>query len=263
MGRTLTGPLWLNLSYTLWEVPVFVKAGSIIPTAPPATSDTARGNAARLPATLLWEVWHGGRTSGQGRVYEEGQGTTYASYQLAADKMSLRFSVTSTMPTPTHRGHQLLLKQTWAAVDVVACAGSDTTLVGKTRFSGADLELTVAFQSTSGDGLACVEITFALPLDTPSLLATPYRGLRLRAHRFKAQLDHFYPTPTPKTMDIVVAAATGTRISAHPERVMAEVAQFFNSTARGVARLLAEEGLSKQLQQTALAWLAPAAVATM
>ena len=278
MGRLLTGPKWLNARYTLWEVPIFVRSGTVLPMAPPATSDTARGNAAREPQTLVWEVWHGGQYNGTGLVHEDNGGTTVARYNVvtstAANSSSatttLRFSVNATQG----RLQQLELKQTWPAFKVAEC--STGTVIHSQRYSGADLQQIVTFSAASNGGgngniqgrtviagtgtgtaaaAACVELTFADHLDDLFLLNSSYRGRRLRAHRLKAQLDHFYPQPTFKTMDVVEAANTAVRISAHPASTRDELERFDDSAASAVIHLGTQTGLSPVLQATTKAWL--------
>jgi hypothetical protein len=95
-----TGTLITELRQTLWEVPVFVKAGTMLPLAAPATSDTAMGNAIRSTGgaggaggadgasasnpgstEVHWEIYHGWQQQGSGSVYEDGLWTN-ASFKL-------------------------------------------------------------------------------------------------------------------------------------------------------------------------------------
>jgi hypothetical protein len=88
-----------SLMQALWEMPVFVKAGTMLALAPPATSDTAMGNAIRsapglssgfrgapaVPglAEVHWEVYHGWQQQGAGSVFDDASGAwVNASYKM-------------------------------------------------------------------------------------------------------------------------------------------------------------------------------------
>jgi hypothetical protein len=109
------------LMQALWEMPVFVKAGTMLALAPPATSDTAMGNAIRsasglssgfggapVPglAEIHWEVYHGWQQQGAGSVFDDASGAwVNASYKMeGASAMNISLSLPAlpvTVPAKT------------------------------------------------------------------------------------------------------------------------------------------------------------------
>ena len=73
---------------TLWESPVWVRAGSMLPIAPKVESHNALGFASRpsVVAATGWEVWLGGALTGVGNVsVANDTATNNASYTLSKD----------------------------------------------------------------------------------------------------------------------------------------------------------------------------------
>jgi hypothetical protein len=65
-GAAVTGPRNVTVSCGLGDIPVFVRAGAVVP----MRTDSARDFAATSPAVLEWNVWlpAGGRAGGFGEV---------------------------------------------------------------------------------------------------------------------------------------------------------------------------------------------------
>lgn len=246
-GATVAGPRWVRGAYTLWEVPVFTRAGSMLPLAPPATSATAMGGARRPPDVLLWEVWHSGAASGRGAAWEDGSGWVNATYASSGSAVRINVAADSAGP----RRYRFDVKQAWPVVGAAACGGG-TTLVSD-EYDGRALAARVDVETDKGD--ACVDVNFAGPLSDAALLSSSYPGLRLRAHRLKQQLDDHYPQPTWKTMDLVLAVNTADRIAARPHTAPQEVSAFGRHVTAAVGTLASLPDLTPELRATAAAWM--------
>ena len=142
---------------------MFVRAGSILPLAPPVTSDTAWGSASASPEVLHWELWKGAATSGQNTVLEEDRNaTTTASYTVSSDGLSLTFAV----DTPAARTFVLEAKGVWPAVAVTPVGAAS---VVQSMFDGLVLTQTVRF-SVSAPGQAGVKLVFGSSVMSPTLV---------------------------------------------------------------------------------------------
>ena len=127
------------MNYTLWEVPVFVRGGFMLPTAPAPGAPNSRfgdstgpdglgfaqpaiGGAARTPEVLSWEIFGIGATAvGSGTVWEDANGFTNVSYAVfspgsaAGDVVHIRIS-----GGPAARTHRFELQNVPPAVSVAS-----------------------------------------------------------------------------------------------------------------------------------------------
>lgn len=167
--------LTLNHSATLFETPVFAKAGSMIPLAlqpgvpldsfDPTLAQPAIGSAAREPQMMSWEVWMGSAQTGAGHVWEESRGQTNVSYSLGDGGKTLTLQVHQ---SGTKRRHRFELQNLPPAMTMTACSPSTEVDPKQSSYDGRALALNV-HAAVHTDG--CVALTFSDSLTSGSVFS--------------------------------------------------------------------------------------------
>lgn len=265
LHRVINAPangLNLTVTATLWETPVFVPAGAVIPVAPPVTSETAYGAAARSATPSIhgdleqhWELWTGGATAGSGIVFEDATADWINCSFATASANSLTISVTQPESASLSRVHQFDVKMAMAAMVIKPCDGN--TQVVSSTYSGALLQQTVRV-SSGGSGAACVELSGS-PLLPPEA-RSGYVGLRERGHVLKQTVDHALPTPNIPSTGLYNLTTSAIRIelaltSGNPKAAIAELSGFPAQALAAVALL--EPAVPQNISAFARAWLQP------
>jgi hypothetical protein len=219
----------VNVSATLWEMPVFARSGTMIPVSlspgvplgslNPALAQPPLGSAAREPAVLSWEVWSGSAPTGAGTVWEESRGGTNATYNLDPAGTTLELRTTAERPGAPARRHRFELQNLPPPTSVMACSAA-TRIEGPAMYDGrvlaVNIDATVAGGSDAGAGAGCITVVFGASLrsaNITALRAVPYRTLRQRLHVIKKQVDDL-SRPGPFLMPMVEAINTAARIAA-------------------------------------------------
>ena len=259
-----TGDLSSNQSksFTLDEMPVYAKIGSIIPLLPEPKSNRDRlGRAQRIPNTLLLYTLLGGSTQGKGYVYEDdgisidyqqSSSTTTAitnfNYSMTGNSLIFQISAASgSFSTfPKARSYEIQLRGTFTAKSVILngfsipfepfnelIGGQDGTNNGFT-YDGSTLSIIIYIRQamlTSQSIQIVVEledeaITHPLLIQSP----TSFVGLLARCQTAKALLDYQWGVRTVYMDDypnLLDAAATGLRITHAPPSGPIELNAFF------------------------------------
>jgi hypothetical protein len=241
----------------VWEMPVFAKAGCMLPLGlqPGVSLDSfdtdlaqsAIGSAAREPSLLSWEVWAGSATSGQGHVWEESRGLTNVSFTLT-DSTTLTLRVRT--QGDTKRRHRFELQNLPPASSVHPCTSSTEYEEAMSTYDGRALALNVHITVHTGIEGGCVAIKFAQPLNSgpvASARAMQYRTLRSRMHKLKARFDDLVPRPGTFLMPIVAATNTADRL---PSSVVIK-AQEISTWAQQLTKF---DGLASQALTSIKQW---------
>ncbi len=213
------------LSFTLFEVPVFAKGGTMLPLAPTAGEfigfgqenvvQPVIGSAAREPELLTWEVYGIGATKqGSGTVWEDSRGYTDASFSLENDGKTVELKLTA---PGDKRRHRLELINVPPASTVKTCSPSTEFDSSLSAYDGKTLTLNLHLTVHSGADGGCVQVSFdeslsSLPVQ--NLLQVPYQQTRQRLHVIKQQFDDLCSTPGTYLMPLVEATNTAARLSA-------------------------------------------------
>lgn len=215
--------LQLNYTATLFEIPVFAKAGAMIPMAlqpgvalgsfDPSLAQPAIGGAAREPVMMSWEVWVGSATTGQGHVWEESRGATNVSFALSNDAKSLTLRVHQ---LGTKRRHRFELQNLPPATSMTACTPSTEVEPNESSYDGRTLALNIHSTVHSGAEGGCILLTFSESLTSGAVVAArdiPYRNIRQRLHVLKQRFDDLVSRPGPTLMPLVAATNTAERMT--------------------------------------------------
>ena len=217
----------VTMSFTLFEVPVFVKGGTMLPLAPPAGGDIGGvggqgtsiqpmlGSAAREPELLTWEVYGVGATvKGSGTVWEDSRGATDASFSLEDGGETLELRITA---PGDKRRHQFELINVPPATAVTTCTPSTEFDESLSSYDGATLTLNLHVTVHTGAAGGCLRVSFGSSLSSPAvqaLLAVAYQQTRQRLHVIKQQFDDLCSTPGTYLMPLAQVTNTATRLTA-------------------------------------------------
>lgn len=213
------------LSFTLFEVPIFAKGGTMLPLAPTAGEfigfgkenvvQPVIGGAAREPELLTWEIYGiGATTKGSGTVWEDSRGSTDASFSLQTDGKTLELKLTA---PGDKRRHRLELINVPPANTVKTCSPSTEFDSSLSAYDGKTLTLNLHLTVHSGADGGCVQVGFEESLSSLSvqtLLQVPYQQTRQRLHIIKQQFDDLCSTPGTFLMPLVEATNAAARLSA-------------------------------------------------
>jgi hypothetical protein len=265
LHRVITAPasgLNLTVTSTLWETPVFVPSGAVIPVAPLATSVTAYGSATNVAIPSAtgeleqhWEVWAGAAMSGHGVVFEDASLSWINCSFAVAPNGAVTISITQPESATLSRVHQFDLKMALAATVIKAC-DSGTKVIGST-FSGSLLQQSVRV-SSGGEATACVTLSGS-PLLPPEA-RSGFVGLRERGHILKQAVDHALPKPNTGSTGLYNFTTAAVRIelamtTADYPAAIAELMHFKAAAATSVAMLKTVLPTSSNLSAVAEAWL--------
>ena len=219
---------------TLWEMPVFARAGLMLPLAPPPgvgnfgfgngqEAQPALGGAAREPDLLTWEVYGvGAVVNGSGLVWEDFGGKTTASFTTVDGGKGVRLEFSAPVgpagPAKEARRHRFELVNVPPASSVAACSAATAYDSAATRYGGASLRLSLQASVQPGGARGCIQVEFAKSItdsEVQRLAQLPYQGIRSRLHVIKQQFDDFSSEPTALLMPIVALTNTGSVLSAN------------------------------------------------
>ena len=235
-GRHFTGPLTLERSFSIDQIPVYVRAGAIIPMQPQMLY---AGQKPVDPLILnVWPLKPG--TSSSYSVYEDsGVSVEYkrgeftrAPIKATQNGDTLRVEigpVEGSFPGMLqNRAYELRLPADWPP-DAVTIDGQPLPqgAVGKHgwTYEGNTLTTVIPVPSSSVMDQVVVEIHRAPGLVESRTKLDGFAGTMTRLHEAYEDLQQTYPVSAPPD-PLVLAMQTGDRLSYHPENAVPEIANF-------------------------------------
>ena len=236
-GRHLTGPATVSHNFAIDEIPVYAKAGSIIPMAPKMPYTSA------LPLDpLIIQVFPGSTR----------QGYTYTLYEDAGDDREYRKDVaaytkiaanevdgvTTIAISPVQgefkgmlkqRGYEIRLPGDWppslVTVDSVPLAQREVTEGAGWYYEGNTLTTLIPISSRPTDSAVTVKITRPLDLVGRRAELDGFAGKIARLRAAYDTLNSSFPLDGPSD-ELIDALQTGDRLSYHPENASTELTRF-------------------------------------
>jgi hypothetical protein len=210
-GTMQTGPRTRSIQVHLLDVPVYAKAGAVVPRLPPREGGSSSvGRASEPYRALEWTIYPG-KASGAGVVYED-DGETYdylkgksavttLKYARSSDQSQLNVSLALTgsgfATLPSSRAHIVRLPSTLPPMKVVVNGTQELKWarrghIGSGTWSYDGEDLAVAVHLSPSATLAPLSITLTWPkasalLETQSTAGV--RGMVAAARRAKANLN--------------------------------------------------------------------------
>eukprot|EP00698_Gefionella_okellyi_P018500 TRINITY_DN5552_c0_g1_i1.p1 TRINITY_DN5552_c0_g1~~TRINITY_DN5552_c0_g1_i1.p1 ORF type:complete len:938 (-),score=168.17 TRINITY_DN5552_c0_g1_i1:17-2830(-) len=268
-GQLFKGPAVISPNYALDEIPVFVRAGSIIPLR--MDDIPSLGQAQVIPTGLQLNVFLGGAQTGRGSVYEDDGTTTlyeqsqfaWTNFEFTASEHSIEFVIHPTQGKfagqPTARSYDIMLRGSWPATGVTV---NDVALPFA---ANTDLPVTQNCYTYSGDTLAViVHIVTPISIDdrirvevqvsgstSDPLLTSGYSATLNRFITAKETLDNQWGIDTvyqEDYFDLLIAAETGRRITDAPATAANELSAFAATVLKGIdeVKALAVQSAVKQ-----------------
>jgi alpha-glucosidase (family GH31 glycosyl hydrolase) len=235
-GAHFTGPVKLNRSFSIDQVPIYLKAGSIVPMQPPMLYT---GQKPVDPLIVnVWRLEPGAHSSyslyedsGEAELYQKG---VYTNLSITAAQTGDTLKV-EIGPVQghfqgmlQHRAYELRLPADWppASVAVNGVPVQQATKNTKGwRYDGNTLTTFIPIASTNVASKVTIEVHRApgMTARRAELNGFPGQMTRLRAV-YQAMRD---TSPAgDATVAVIDAYETGDRIGYHPERTAAEIAHF-------------------------------------
>ena len=231
-GRHFTGPIQLNRSFSLPQIPLYVRAGAITPMAPPMLYTDQRPLS---PLILQVEPLANGATSHYTLYEDAGSTPNYTTGQAARTSLSATQTDETLTVTvapaegaypgmPTTRSYQVKLPDDWPPTQVTvnnapAAYQPDATKLGW-RFEGNTLTTVIS----TGDFPIGTAVTFLIHRD-PALLQrrselNGFPGTIQRLREAYDALQNNTPVDTPPD-ELTDAMQAGDRLNYHPEQAAA------------------------------------------
>ena len=241
-GERLHGPQVLERSYALDELPVYVRAGAIIPEQPKMERSDAR------PVDpLILDVFPG--DSGSARVYEDaGDSEGYQNGAYSFTPVTQRWSgatialtiapVEGSFPGMLReRAYEVRLKRTWPPARVT-WQGADVPYKADGapgwRYDGDDLTTIVSLPRA--DVSTRKELVVEQPAGADRALLDGVPGQLLRLKRGMRMLEALWPADWPSDA-FVTLAQTGRRLTLHPDSAAVELTRFREQLPEVLRRL--------------------------
>ena len=243
-GARFEGPRTVERSFSLEEIPIYAKAGSIVPMQPPM-----RRSDERPVDPLILTVFPG--ADGSTRVYEDqGDSVGYQKGECAWTPVRHRTDATGTrvievLPSegtyqgmPAQRGYEILLRATLPPKQILvggrAAALVDpdlrasqlegpTSLTGpQWWFDGEAMTTHIAVPSTSVASAVEVRVTPAPPPSELAALVEGFPGLQRRLHDLHNLVNRGWPKAIPPDI-LLNLAQTGHRMTIWPAKAVDEL----------------------------------------
>ncbi len=235
-GKAFTGPIMTDRSYAIDQVPMFVRAGSIVPLQPPV-----RYTGEKPIDPLIVKVYPlaDGQTSnytvyeddGHAEDYQHNRGTTWTDITAVqrADETTVTIAPVrgGYAGMAKMRGYELRLPADWppSAVTANGRALNFTLKAGQPGWRFEGNTLTTVVPVTPADVHKPVTITIRRP--TGSLASRALLdGFAGRMHRAREAYDTLsgdFPSTRAVPDDVTLTMQTGNRIGYHPDTAQAEV----------------------------------------
>jgi alpha-glucosidase len=234
-GKHFTGPVSVERNFAIDQVPIYVKAGAIVPMQPPM-----RYTGEKPVDPLIVNVWPlPPGTDSSYSVYEDSgvsveyQHGVFARTPIratqAGDTLKVEIGpVEGSYPgMPKSRGFELRLPADWppAAVTVNGAAVQHAGPTGKDgwRFEGNTLTTVIPVPSGRIAAKVTIEVRRAAGLTARRNELDGFAGVMARLRGAYDALNQTFPVSAPPDI-LVEAMQTGDRLSYHPERAIEEIA---------------------------------------
>ncbi|NYF88729.1 glycoside hydrolase family 31 protein [Tunturiibacter empetritectus] len=260
-GRHFTGPLKLDRSFSLPQTPLYLRAGAIVPLAPPMLYT----NQHPLSPLIVEINPLANNATSQYTLYEDsGDSPNYTTNESARTTLSATQSADTLTVTvapaqgtypgmPTSRSYQLKLPDDWPPTQVTVNDISipyqpDAAKPGW-HFEGNTLTTIV----TTGDLPITSAVTFRIQRD-PTLTARRaeldgFSGTIQRLREAYDALQNNTPVDTPPD-ELTDAMQTGDRLSYHPEQASAILTHFYELLPKVAAAVAKTESVDDQRRET-------------
>jgi alpha-glucosidase len=242
-GKHFTGPLETARSFSIEQMPVYVKSGAIVPLQPPMQFT---GEKPVDPLIVnVWPLAPGASSSYE--LYEDSgasveyQTGVFARTPIHATQTAnlLRVEIGPALGSYpgmlTSRGYELRLPADWppAAVTVNGVAVQPADAAGNSgwRFEGNTLTTIVPVAANSVRNKVVIEVTRAPELMARRAQLDGFAGAMTRLHAVYDALWATHPFAEPPE-ELVKALQTGDRLSYHPETAPQELAGFNAALSR-------------------------------
>jgi len=278
-GLALSGPQVVTRAYALTDIPVFVRAGAILPLVD-FQDRPLTGVAKLIPNTLTFRVFACPSCTGSTVVYEDDGDTTLYSTNTSVAWTTVQFTATaseidvSILPAdgnftgfPTQRNYRVKIQGTYNPSAVTfngAAVPFDPYQVAVPSWSydGNSLSVEVITAPTPVSSTTKVTVVSSAPLD--DIL---YSGIPLAINRLtqvKGLLDDQWANVYQEDYkDVIYGASTGRRMSYNPSNVTAELAYFNTVFTNAVSQIKALTGLNATTQAMAVAMVSSAQPQTL
>jgi len=241
-GERLHGPQVLERSFALDELPMYVRAGAIIPEQPKMERSDAR------PVDpLILDVFPG--DSGSARVYEDAgdsegyQNGAYSFTPVLERRTGATIALTiapvegSFPGMLRERAYEVRLKRTWPPARVT-WQGADVPYKADGapgwRYDGDDLTTIVSLPRA--DVSTRKELVVEQPAGADRALLDGVPGRLLRLKRGMRMLEALWPADWPSDA-FVTLAQTGRRLTLHPDSAAVELTRFREQLPEVLRRL--------------------------
>ncbi|WP_197421832.1 MULTISPECIES: glycoside hydrolase family 31 protein [unclassified Sphingomonas] len=251
-GELVAGDRTISRDYLLNEVPLFVRAGAVIPMNPPATKNLQQNDGSEL----VLQVMPGGAAITQ--LYEDaGNDEGYRSGAFSFTPInSTRDARGATLTVNPRKGgypgasttRQITAAfpaaslPTRVSVNGIAYSRSDDQRSGHWHYDGTSLTARVIVPPLATTAPLTIKVDFASDSRIDGLL---YRVKRTAAA--VAWLKEHWPAPEPMPDDISLAGQFGQLADYHPERLNALISAFDLQTA-GLVMLVETSRVSPQVR---------------
>ncbi|MDE3201918.1 MAG: DUF5110 domain-containing protein [Acidobacteriota bacterium] len=263
-GKHLTGPATFERSFSISQVPVYLKAGSIVPMQPKMLYT---GEKPVNPLIVnVWPLEPGTKSSysvyedsGVAREYERG---VFTRLPISAEQNgdTLRVEIGPVeghfAAMLTHRGYELRLPADWPPVSVtvngVEVKQAGPLGKGGWSYKGDTLTTVIPVASRSVSEKVVIEVHRAPGLTAKRNLLDGFAGAMTRLRGAYDAMHDTWPVSDPPDA-LIDAMQSGDRLGYHPERAMAEIAHFHDVLPRAESAIAAiQAGFQKALDQRAL-----------
>ena len=233
-GKELSGPAVLDRAFAIDEIPVYAKAGSIIPMQP-----KMRNTSEKPIDPLILMIFPG--DTGSARIYEDqGNSLGYQKDEFAWTRVKTSFRDAETFKIEilplegkypgmlAERGYEVQLPGWWPPVGVscngVAIPYSANGISSSWKYDGDKLMSTIVLPKFGVDQKVEVLVTLPPGFESKSKLLDGTRGVLSRLRRVMPLLNSTWPKEW--SPDILVhAAQTGNRIGINPGNAETELSQ--------------------------------------
>ncbi|HVO34474.1 MAG TPA: TIM-barrel domain-containing protein [Gemmatimonadales bacterium] len=231
-GARLTGPRVLERSFALDELPVYVRAGAILPLQP-----SMERSGERPVDPLILDVFPG--DSGSTRVYEDAgdsEGYQSGAYTFTPVRERRNGATIALTIAPVEgsfpgmlqgRGYEVRLKRTWPPARVT-WQGADVPYRSDGAAPGWRYDgdrLTTIVSLPRADVSTMKELVVEQPAGTDDALLDGVPGQMLRLKRGMTMLERLWPADWPSDA-YVTLAQTGRRITLQPDSAAVELRRF-------------------------------------
>jgi alpha-glucosidase (family GH31 glycosyl hydrolase) len=266
-GLAFTGPKTVVRQFALDDIPVYVRAGSIIPMESPKDRTQLVGGSQKLPTTLTFVVFVSPSvTSGETNVYEDEGNTnvyddnqhgawTKATYSLTgASEVTVVVSpVDGTFPgLPANRNYKIVLNNVYNPQQVIVMGPHSYS------YNGDMLALEITIDQVPVHTGVKVTVTFAQKLDSALLMGLPLSFRRMTT--VKALIDNQWGASVWQEdyEHVILAASAGQRMSYSPTTAPTEIAQYPALYTTALNEVQAMTSLSPNIKTQVVALLTSA-----